>query len=112
MSECNGELTIEEAKAIVDSLPERDLLEQLAEKAAELSQAALKCIRAYDLSHNPTPISDQEAFDALEEESADVLMCMEALLSLDAIVADAHSSPKWIRWAKRIGESMKRRCES
>ena len=29
MSECNGELTIEEAKAIVDSLPERDLLEQL-----------------------------------------------------------------------------------
>lgn len=40
---------------VLQHLDRRTLLEQLAEEAAELSQAALKAIRAEELSNNPTP---------------------------------------------------------
>lgn len=42
--------------------------DELAEEAAELSQAALKLIRAKGLSGNPTPISDEEAEAHLAED--------------------------------------------
>ena len=38
---------------VLQHLDRRTLLEQLAEEAAELSQAALKAIRAEELSNNP-----------------------------------------------------------
>ena len=50
---------------ILDKLDERTLLEQLAEEASELSQAALKLIRAKGLNNNNTPAGDQEAIDDL-----------------------------------------------
>ena len=50
---------------ILDKLDERTLLEQLAEEASELSQAALKLIRAKKLSNNVTPRTEQEAVLAL-----------------------------------------------
>ncbi len=50
-------------------------LEQLAEEASELSQAALKLARVYR-GENPTPVSADQALDSLVEETADVRNCL------------------------------------
>ncbi|WP_289049187.1 hypothetical protein [uncultured Acidaminococcus sp.] len=56
--------------------PYRDLLEQLAEESAALSQAALKLIRARGISQRPTPISEDEALASLKKEALDVLIIL------------------------------------
>ena len=61
---------------IILSLGLEELLCQLAEEAAELSQAALKLRRALD-GKNPTPKSVMECLDELVEEYADVFECMK-----------------------------------
>lgn len=53
---------------IFNKLDERTLLEQLAEEASELSQAALKLIRAKGLNNNNTPVGEQEAMLSLALE--------------------------------------------
>ncbi len=83
---------------IREELDERDILEQLAEEAAELSQAALKLIRARGLSHSKTPTPEVLAADAVIEEATDVMMCLAVL----DIVPDAEGSPKWQRWVNRL----------
>lgn len=83
--------------------PYRDLLEQLAEESAELSQAALKLIRASGMSQNPTPISKDEALDSLKEEANDVLMVLE-ILGL-ANQGAVHDWRKLVRWAERLQEA-------
>lgn len=83
---------------ILSVLSERELLEQLAEEAAELSQAALKCIRAEGLSNNTTPISAGQARTNLQEEFSDVLTVAELLELIDC-----RNDKKWQRWAKRLG---------
>lgn len=83
-------------------LSDRDLLEQLAEEAAELSQAALKMIRAYKLSDNVTPISRDEAMKNLREEMSDVVS-VYWLLSDDERYSFVEENPKFERWAKRLG---------
>ena len=76
---------------VVSDLPYRDLLEQLAEESAELSQAALKLIRASGMSQNPTPISKNEALDSLKEEANDVLIVLKVLGFVDqSAVRDWH----------------------
>ena len=88
---------------LVSDLPYRDLLEQLAEESAELSQAALKLIRAQGMSQNPTPISEDEALDSLKEEANDVLIVLKVLGFVDqSAVRDWH---KLVRWAKRLQEA-------
>lgn len=87
----------------VTNLPDRDLLEQLAEESAELAQAALKFIRAKGMSQNPTPISKDEALANLKEEANDVLIVLEILGFVDqSAVRDWH---KMARWANRIQEA-------
>lgn len=54
------------------------ILEQLAEECAELTQAALKLTRLYR-GENPTRKTEAECVKALNEEAADVLMCLNAL---------------------------------
>lgn len=56
--------------------PYRDLLEQLAEESAALSQAAIKLIRARGISQRPTPISEGEALASLKKEALDVLIIL------------------------------------
>lgn len=86
---------------ILSVLNDHELLEQLAEEAAELSQAALKLIRASGYSNNPTPVTEQEAEANLEEELHDVL----AVASLLGIIEyDDDENPKWKRWAERLGK--------
>ena len=53
---------------ILSVLDERTLLEQLAEEASELAQAALKFIRAKRLSNNYTPIAVGDAYLNLRDE--------------------------------------------
>lgn len=55
-----------------------EILCQLAEEASELSKAALKLRRAIDGS-NPTPVTRDEAEKMLEEEIADVEVCLNVL---------------------------------
>ncbi len=86
---------------ILSILDARTLLEQLAEEASELAQAALKLIRAAEYSNNPTPITLQEAEVGLDEELHDVL----AVASLLGIIEyDDDENPKWKRWAERLGK--------
>lgn len=63
---------------IRSKLTQEELLCQLAEECAELSQAALKLRRVYD-GKNPTPVKMAEAYHNLLEEIADVTLCLEVL---------------------------------
>lgn len=59
------------------------MLEQLAEEAAELAQAALKLARI-ERGENPTPVTKREAKAHLIEEFTDVETCAKELaLSAD-----------------------------
>lgn len=86
---------------ILNNLDDRTLFEQLAEESAELSQAALKFIRAAEYSNNPTPVTKQVAKANLEEELQDVL-CVCVLLGILDIKNIELSEEKLKRWAYRI----------
>lgn len=98
MSDILKEFIIDNRKEYVASVLDcRTRLEQLAEEATELAQAALKCIRAEELSNNVTPISARQAAANLQEEFSDVLAVAE-LLGL----ANRQDPAKWERWAERL----------
>ena len=100
---------------ILKKLDERTLLEQLAEEASELSQAALKLIRAKGLNSNNTPVGEQEAMLSLALEYMDLLMVYSMLLEKDRKILkitkanciapkkDMKYYFKWSRWAERLG---------
>ncbi len=99
----------EYAKYVRDELASRDKLEQVAEEASELSQAALKFIRAYGLSENPTPITEEQALQDFIEEVRD-LLCVLRIIFTDSAwerITDIDDYPKYRRWARRI-EDMKK----
>ena len=54
---CSEMLLAECRQYIKNKLTRRELLEQLAEECSELTKAAMKTIRAEELSENPTPTS-------------------------------------------------------
>ena len=88
------------ADFVRETLTRRELLEQAAEEAAELSQALLKYIRAVGLSNNVTPLDSYDAADDVEEEFADLCLCMQ-LLGVEE--ADKKTmSKKLERWSKRL----------
>lgn len=63
------------SKKVLDILPKTEILAQLAEEASELAQAALKLRRALD-GTNPTPKSVEECLENIQEEMADVFVCL------------------------------------
>lgn len=88
---------------INDYLPETEILAQLAEEASELAQAALKLRRVLD-GTNPTPKGEAECREVLQEEIADVLVCL-AELPDDAGERLAYwADAKRKRWLKRLEE--------
>lgn len=89
----------------VMGLPPQDLYAQLAEEGAELTQAALKCIRAQGYSQNPTPLSCEDAVKNLQEEINDVLIAAYVMGLVDRSCIKDWS--KLERWAKRIEEKEK-----
>ena len=102
-------------KFILEKLDERTLLEQLAEEASEVAQAALKLIRAKELSSNNTPVREQEGMLSLALEYMDLLMVYDMLLEKDRKILkitkangiapkkDMKYYFKWSRWAERLG---------
>ena len=90
------------AEYVKNTLPTRDLLEQLAEECNELSKASLKLIRAIGLSENATPISKNEAYDNFIEEQKDVISVLW-LLTGNERYAYIDGYPKYERWARRLG---------
>lgn len=87
---------------IKQHIPQDELLAQLAEECAELSQAALKLRRALT-GINPTPVTVEEARKNLVEETADVYNVMGLLLDA-ADNAEIYSiiRRKKERWLKRL----------
>ena len=90
------------AEYVKNTLPARDLLEQLAEECNELSKASLKLIRADQMSENVTPTTKLEAWDNFIEEQKDVI-CVLWLLTGNERYAYIDGYPKIERWAKRLG---------
>ena len=92
-------------KKIAEKLSTATILEQMAEEAAELAQAALKLARILR-EENPTHVTEDAAELALQEEYCDVRVC--------ARVLDEHlcllSGTVWLenqkmeRWLKRLDE--------
>ena len=88
---------------VMSNLDLYDILDQLAEEAAELSQAALKLKRAMKRT-NPTDVSLVEANDNLIEEYSDVCNVANVMgISADHDICKA----KMQRWANRINENKK-----
>lgn len=79
----------------------------LAEDASELSKAALKLARIYR-SENPTPVTKEEAIDNLNEEIADVLVCVRSLREVNPEQIKEISNNKLARWIGRLKE----RCQN
>ena len=97
-------LNKEHKEYIRSRLGEPELLGQLAEEAAELTQAALKLRRAIT-GINPTPVSTQDALKAYQEEIADVVLCLN-MLEFDSKIADVDGimERKLQRWVTRLKE--------
>ena len=87
---------------IASKLSREDILCQLADEAAELSQAALKLRRAIT-GTNPAPVDFDTAYDNLLEEIADVEGAVK-VLTLDRKKEEIAkiSSDKITRWAQRL----------
>ena len=84
-----------------EDLPIEVRLIQLAEEAAELSQAALKLVRA---RHGDTPVTQHQASSHLLEEMADVYVTALAL-NPDRMTVEAIARQKSRRWEERLNEN-------
>lgn len=97
----------EQSKTIVEKIGEPAFLEWLAEECSELAQAALKTARKYR-DENPTPKTIDECYDALQEEIADVMLCVSEYLDykgpdyLNCVIM--MKLKKYDRWKRRLEE--------
>ena len=98
-----GVCRFEEREVTMDKiknyLPDEEILAQLAEEAAELSQAALKLRRVID-GTNPTPKTREDAFGSLIEEYSDVVSCCRELNIFPAEIIIAGKKERWINRLK------------
>lgn len=98
---------LEDIKYIQSKLSHKDLYEMLAEESIELTQAALKVIRAKKISGSVTSVAAEEALKNLNEKIIDVLV---VLIALKAEIFNAKlAKEKAQRWAKRLKEKNKDR---
>ena len=84
-------------------------LAQLAEEAAELTQAALKYRRIITPDASPTSKTEKDALDNLIEEIEDVKMCIDTL-ELSGTIPDCefekwrkYKMPRWCERIKKAG---------
>lgn len=96
---------------IRENVPERELLEQLAEESAEMTKAALKLIRAKGLSNNPTPKEAEQLKRELMEEFADVSIIIFVLFSFMITPPFIYGNNKIKRWVKRLREAKAARAK-
>lgn len=91
----------EKLDRIKKNLPLEEILAQVAEESAELSQAALKYRRAI-MDVNPTPLSQIEAREQFQQEFGDTLLSMlVAGIDSDDVIEIIYK--KSTRWCKRLG---------
>lgn len=90
------------AQAVRSLLNDRALLEQLAEESMELGKAALKRIRAENMSGNPTLTRAHQAQVSMEEEIKDVVSVLHLLYPDNPRYDWIDNYPKYERWAMRI----------
>lgn len=97
----------EEKTTIIEKIGDPAVLEQLAEECSELAQASLKLARKLR-GENPTPKTYDDCYDALQEEMADVMLCMNTYMerySNDFYMEVATiRDEKKARWEQRIKE--------
>ncbi len=97
----------ENIEYIKDHCPMAHRLAQLAEECAELSQAALKCLRVAGLG-TPTPVTPVMANLMLMDEMADVLSCIlviEARENIESGYICDQMNDKLRRWVDRLREA-------
>jgi NTP pyrophosphatase (non-canonical NTP hydrolase) len=87
---------------LIEIIGKREMLLQTAEEAVELAQACLKMARKIS-GKNPTPLTMEELQHNLEEEVADVCICIEEL-QIDADKVFAWVAIKKDRMGKRFGD--------
>lgn len=75
-------------------------LEQLAEEASELAQAALKYARIIR-GENPTPVTIDEASKNIVEEYTDLSICLARLSDICYVDYRLYTD-KYHRWQERI----------
>lgn len=100
----------EPEKVVLSRLPRTELLNQLAEEAAELAQAALKLRRTLS-PINPTPVSQERALAGLVEELADVqnaAALVRNAFRVNQAKVDVVAGMKMARWAGRLTEETNR----
>lgn len=97
-------------RTIVERIGEPAFLEQLAEECAELAQAALKTVRKYR-GEKLTPKTVDECLDSLQEEMADVMLCVTEYLNyrgpnyLDCIMLlKLEKHERWEQWLREAGK--------
>ena len=89
--------------AVLEMIGTAALLEQLAEESAELAQAALKMARKIR-NENPTPKSRADCIANLQEEIADVELCISILPAAlyDPAEVGRTMAAKHRRWNGRL----------
>lgn len=87
----------------IEELSEETILIQLAEEAAELSQAALKLVRAIN---GDTPVTEAEARKHVLEEIADCLVCGSLLIGEpEKLAIEVIMEQKMQRWEERLEQA-------
>lgn len=85
---------------IIEGTPKEYRLRILAEESSELSQAALKLIRAIE---RDTPVSEADALANLIEEAADVMVALVVILSRNQWEGvKGIMRKKYRRWSRRL----------
>ena len=87
---------------IKSRLSEEMILGQMMEECAELIKAAHKVIR--DRQGVNLPHIDHPAFEDLEEEIADVMLCVSLLSGIDGDRIESWIISKENRWERRLRE--------
>lgn len=93
---------------ILESIGFPAALEQLAEEASELSQAALKLSRIHR-GENPTPVDEEIALIALIEEFTDVLLAADVC---EVYKDSTIYSTKLTRWRNRINDRVENKSSN
>lgn len=88
---------------ILEMIGTAAMLEQLAEESAELAKAALKMARKIR-NENPTPKSHTDCVANLQEEIADVELCISILPAAlnDPAEVGRTMAAKHRRWIERL----------
>lgn len=104
---------IDKLRFIRENISAEDILCQIAEEAAELTQAALKLKRKMEM-RNPTPLDLESLKERLLGEIADVYVALDVLLASpdDLSSIDHKYEFKLGRWVMRLMEGERKEIEN